>query len=84
MNKRRYDVILVDFDQSQRSKLLRALTEPHPYPALSRTDSAWVLVNAPAVICMCLELQQAVLLELLIELVGGSVDIRPSGNCEQQ
>ncbi len=80
-SSKHYDVILVDVDPFKKMNLMAALTQAAPYPNLSKQDSAWVLVNMPSLVVTCVELSEAVLLELLIELAGGTVDIRPSKQC---
>lgn len=77
-----YDVILVDVEPAYKTKLMHMLMQSAPYPELSREDSAMVIVKRPSVIAQCVELQYAVLLELLIELSGGTVDIRPAERCD--
>jgi len=78
----KYDVILVDVEPAYKTKLMHMLMQPAPYPQLSREGSAMVLVKRPSVIVNCMELQDAVLLELLIELAGGTVMIEPAKQCD--
>ena len=78
----KYDVILVDVDPSYKTKLMMLLREPPPYPHLSRQNSAMVLVNMPSLLVGCVDIKEAVLLELLIELAGGTVDIRHTKYCD--
>jgi len=78
----KYDVILVDVDPTYKTKLMMILRKPPPYPHLSRQNSAMVLVNMPSVLVSCVEIKEAVLLEMLIELAGGTVDIRHAKQCD--
>lgn len=78
----KYDVILVNIDSINKTKLMMLLRKPSPYPQLSQRQSAMVLVNMPSVVVRCVDLKDAVLLELLIELAGGSVDIRHTKQCD--
>jgi hypothetical protein len=78
----KFDVILVNVDRGYKTKLMMLLTEPSPYPQLSRQNSAMVLVNIPSIVVSCVDLKEAVLLELLIELAGGTVDIRHAKQCD--
>ena len=78
----KYDVILVNVDPAYKTKLMMLLTQASPYPKLSRQNSAMVLVNIPSIVVNCIDLKEAVLLELLIELAGGTVDIRHAKYCD--
>jgi len=78
----KYDVILVNVDPINKTKLMMLLRKPSPYPQLSQQNSAEVLVKMPSVVVSCVDLKKAVLLELLIELAGGSVDIRHAKQCD--
>ena len=78
----KYDVILVNVDSINKTKLMMLLRKPPPYPQLSQRNSAMVLGHMPSVIVRCVDLKDAVLLELLIELAGGSVDIRRAKQCD--
>lgn len=78
----KFDVILVNVDPTYKPKLMMLLTKPSPYPQLSHRSSAMVMVNIPSVVVSCVELKEAVLLELLIELAGGTVNIRHAEQCD--
>lgn len=82
MSVSKYDVILVDVDPTYKTKLMMILRKPPPYPHLSRQNSAMVLVNMPSVLVSCVDIKEAVLLEMLIELAGGAVDIRHAKHCD--
>lgn len=78
----KFDVILVNVDHGYKTKLMMLLTESSPYPQLSRQNSAMVSVNILSVVVSGVDLKEAVLLELLIELAGGTVDIRHAKQCD--
>ena len=68
----------MDVDPAYKTRLMLLLTKAKPYPNLSRQKAVRVLVTIPSVIVRSISLKEAVLLEMLIELAGGSVDIRPA------
>lgn len=78
---RLFDVVLIDVPPANRMRIIDAMRHNDYYPNLSLMDAMVLVFRLPSVVMHCCELQDAVVLEMIFEMTGATVNIRSAKHC---
>lgn len=76
-----FDVVLIDVPPARRMRVIDSMLNNSLYPHLSLMDAMVLVFRLPSVVMHCCELKDAVLLEMIFEMHGATVQIRPARFC---
>ena len=76
-----FDVVLIDVPPARRMRVIDSMQNNSMYPNLSLMDAMIMVFRLPSVVMHCCELKDAVLLEMIFEMHGATVQIRPAKYC---
>lgn len=79
-----FDVVLIDVPPSRRMKVMDVMLHNDYYPELSLLDAMVLVFKVPSVVMHCCELKDAVVLEMIFEVHGATVNIRPARFCGEE
>lgn len=80
-NTKLFDVVLLDIPPANRMRVIDAMMNNDYYPNLSLMDAMVLVFRLPSVVMHCCELQDAIILEMIYEIHGATVNIRPAKHC---
>lgn len=78
---RLYDVVLIEVPPANRMRIMDAMLNNTYYPHLSLVDAMVLVFRLPSVVMHCCELKDAAILEMIFEIHGATVQIRPAKYC---
>jgi len=78
---RLFDVVLIDVPPAKRMRVIDAMLHNDYYPYLSLMDAMVLVFRLPSVVMHCCQLKDAVILEMIFEMHGATVNIRPAKYC---
>jgi|GEM_PF-1553788 len=76
-----FDVVLIDVPPANRMRVIDAMRHNDYYPNLSLMDAMVLVFRLPSVVMHCCELKDAVILEMIFEIQGATVNIRAAKHC---
>ncbi len=76
-----FDVVLIDVPPANRMRVIDAMKHNDYYPNLSLMDAMVLVFRLPSVVMHCCELKDAVILEMIFEIHGATVNIRVAKHC---
>lgn len=76
-----FDVVLIDVPPANRMRVIDAMRHNDYYPNLSLMDAMVLVFRLPSVVMHCCELKDAVVLEMIFEIHGATVNIRSAKHC---
>ncbi len=76
-----FDVVLIDVLPAKRMRVIDSMMHNDLYPNLSLMDAMVLVFRLPSVVMHCCELKDAVILEMIFEMHGATVQIRPAKYC---
>lgn len=76
-----FDVVLIDVPPARRMRVIDAMLSNDYYPYLSLMDAMVLVFRLPSVVMHCCKLKDAVILEMIYEINGATVKIRPAKYC---
>lgn len=76
-----FDVVLIDVPAAKRMRVIDAMLNNDYYPDLTLMDAMVLVFRLPSVVMHCCELKDAVILEMIYEIHGATVHIRPAKFC---
>lgn len=81
---RLYDVVLIEVPPANRMRIMDAMLNNTYYPHLSLVDAMVLVFRLPSVVMHCCELKDATILEMIFEIHGATVQIRPAKYCGEE
>jgi hypothetical protein len=78
-----FDVVLLDVPASKRMKVIDAMIHNDFYPDITLMEVMVMVFRLPNVVMHCCELRDAVILEMIFEVQGATVQIRPAHYCDE-
>ena len=81
---RLFDVVLIDVPPANRMRVIDAMRHNDYYPNLSLMDAMVLVFRLPSVVMHCCELKDAMILEMIFEIHGATVDIRSAKHCGEE
>ena len=76
-----FDVVLIEVPPANRMRVIDAMLANDYYPYLSLMDAMVLVFRLPSVVMHCCELKDAVILEMIFEVHGATVQVRPADFC---
>jgi len=76
-----FDVVLLEVPPAKRMRVIDSMMHNSMYPNLSLMDAMIMVFRLPSVVMHCCELNDAVVLEMIFEMHGATVQIRPAKYC---
>lgn len=76
-----FDVVLLDVPPANRMRVIDTMMANNLYPHLSLMDAMIMIFRLPSVVMHCCELKEAVILEMIFEMHGATVQVRSARYC---
>lgn len=76
-----FDVVLIHVPAVNRMRVIDSMMSNNLYPNLTLMDAMVMVFRLPSVVMHCCELKDAVILEMIFEMYGSTVQIRTAKYC---